>query len=139
MMRVSQRLDYALRALTLLAQQPPGTSVAAGELAGRLGLPQRFVEQQITALARADIVASRRGAGGGCALSRPAAEISVRDVVDVIEGSVLDVPHTSGSAVAEMWQTAADRLGDTLGEITLADLSTRQRELDETAADVYYI
>ena len=71
-MRVSQRLDYAVRALTALAQQPPGVYVAAGDIADGLGLQRRFVEQQFTGLARAGIVDCRRGAGGGCALLRPA-------------------------------------------------------------------
>jgi len=76
-MRVSQRLDYALRAIVLLAAQPPGDYVAAGDLADRLLMPRRFVEQQISVLTRAGIVESRRGSNGGAALSRPASEISV--------------------------------------------------------------
>ena len=77
-MRVSQRLDYALRALVLLALQPQGEYVAAGDLADRLGLPRRFVEQQVTALvARRDRARADAARAGGCALARPAAEITV--------------------------------------------------------------
>ena len=75
-MRVSQRLDYALRALVLLAEQPPGEFVASGDLADRLGMPRRFVEQQVTLLAREGIVECRRGASGGCALAREATEVT---------------------------------------------------------------
>ena len=59
-MRVPQRLDYALRALVLLALQPEGEYIAAGDLADHLGLPRRFVEQQVTAL-----VARRASCGAG--------------------------------------------------------------------------
>jgi Rrf2 family protein len=138
-MRVTQRLDYALRALVLLAAQPPGTHTAAGQLADDLGLPRRVVEQQISELARAGIVESRRGARGGCALARPADQITVRDVVDALQGVTLDVPHVSGSAVSEMWAGAAKAFSSHLGSVSIADLSVRQRALDAGAAPMYYI
>lgn len=139
MMRVSQRVDYALRALVLLAQEPEGARVASGELAQRLGLPRRFVEQQITELARARVVSSTRGASGGSALARPSAEVSVRDVVVALEGGVLDVPRTTGSAVAEMWRDAAERLALVLAGTSIADLAERQSEIDAEGAGFYYI
>jgi len=138
-MRVSQRLDYALRALVLLAMQPDGEHVAAGDLADRLNLPRRFVEQQVTALARAGVVECRRGASGGCALARPAADISVGDVVIALHGHVLDVPLQSGSAAAEVWQDAARSLERFLADVDLAAIALRQRELDALAAPMYYI
>ncbi len=138
-MRVSQRLDYALRTLVLLAQQPPEDFVAAGDLAERLRLPRRFVEQQITVLARADIVDCRRGAQGGCRLARPAASVSVRDVVIALHGDVLDVPRLADSATTEVWTGAADALGAYLEGVALAELAARQRELDAHASPMYYI
>ena len=65
-MRVPQRLDYALRALVALATLPPGSCARAGA-SPRLGLPSRFVEQQLTALVATGIVRSVRGPGGGFA------------------------------------------------------------------------
>lgn len=138
-MRVSQRLDYALRAAVLLAAQPPGSFVAAGDLADRLGLPRRFVEQQITALARAGVVECRRGAAGGCALARPADQVSARDVVLAVHGEVLDVPLQTDSAAAEAWQHAAAALEEHLSAVDLATLAARQRELDAAASPMYYI
>lgn len=138
-MRVSQRLDYTLRALVLLATRPVGEQVAAGDLADRLGLPRRFVEQQFTTLARAGVVTCKRGASGGCALARPPALISVRDVVIALEGDVIDVPHVNGSAAAEVWQHGAAVLGDHLATVDLESLAVRQRELDAQLAPMYYI
>ena len=138
-MRVSQRLDYTLRGLTALAEQEPGAQVPAGTIADRLGLPRRFVEQQFTALARAALVECRRGAGGGCQLSRPAEEITVGEIVRAVQGSALDVPRVSGSAVSEMWATVAVELDASLEDVTLAELAARQRELDAEAAPMYYI
>ncbi|HET6498153.1 MAG TPA: Rrf2 family transcriptional regulator [Coriobacteriia bacterium] len=139
MTRVSQRLDYALRALTAVAARPPEATVAAGEIADRLGLPRRFVEQQMTALAKAGLVTSRRGARGGCALARPASTITIADVVEALEGTVLDVPAVSDSAVSEMWASAAAGFREVLAGITLADLARRQRVIDSERAPMYHI
>lgn len=138
-MRVAQRLDYALRAAILLAEQPEGSWVVAGELAEHLQLPRRFVEQQVSALARGGVVACRRGAIGGCALSRPADEITVRDVVLALHGEVLDVPHQTASASAEVWKQASEALEGFLGSVTLAELAARQCELDASCGPMYYI
>lgn len=138
-MRVPQRLDYALRALVLLAEQPSDDVVAAGDLADRLGLPRRFVEQQISALSRAGIVACKRGASGGCSLAEPAEQISIADVVHAVQGDVLDVPKITGSASSEMWAEAQQALADFFSEVSLADLAKRQRELDARRMPMYYI
>ena len=138
-MRVPQRLDYALRALVLLALQPPDEYIAAGDLADHLALPRRFVEQQITALARSGIVRCRRGAAGGCALARPARDVTVLDVVQAVQGEVLDVPHVTGSAASALWGDAADQLSSFFGTVDLATLAQRQRDLDGAAATMYWI
>jgi Rrf2 family protein len=138
-MRVSQRLDYALRALTAIASLPEGTTMAAGEVADRLGLPRRFVEQQITLLAKNGLVVSQRGARGGCSLARSAAEITVAQVVEALQGSVLDVPSVTDSAVSEMWAAAAETLREMLDNTTVADLARRQREIDSRRVPMYHI
>jgi len=138
-MRVSQRVDYALRGLVALAQRPEGTSIAAGEIADRLSLPRRFLEQQFTALAQAGVVECRRGAGGGCSLARPADEVTAADVVRALEGGSLDVPRTSGTVVSDMWADIARSLDDALSEVTLADLASGQDSLDASQAAIYYI
>ncbi len=137
-MRVSQRLDYAVRTLVELARTD-GEPVAVGDLAEGMGLPRRFVEQQITALVKRGIVTSKRGAGGGCALARPAAEITVAEVAEAIQGAVLDVPHTSGSAVAQMWERTASALRASLASETIADLAARQDELARDSSAMYFI
>ncbi len=138
-MRVSQRLDYALRALTALAAVPVGEYVVAGDLADELGLPRRFLEQQLTSVAKRGLITCQRGAGGGCALARPASEISVAEIVRALQGDVLDVPRITGSAVSEMWAEAAARLESELEAVDLSSLSKRQAELDAVSSPMYYI
>lgn len=138
-MRVSQRLDYSVRLLVALARQPEGAFAGSGELADRLGLPRRFLELQVSTLKSAGLVRCRRGAGGGCALARDAVAVSVADIVRAVEGSVLDVPKTQGSATAEAWTSASTALEEELGSISLADLAARQAALDAETAPVYFI
>lgn len=138
-MRISQRLDYALRGLVALAQRPAGTAVAAGDIADSLSLPRRFLEQQFTALAQAGMLECRRGAGGGCSLSRSAEDITVAEVVRALEGAALDVPRTSGTVVSEMWGDVARALDRVLEGVTLAELVRGQDRLDASLAAVYYI
>ncbi len=137
-MRISQRLDHALRALAELALAPEGETVPARAIADALGLPRRFLEQQMTELARAGLVTCRRGTGGGCALARPAGDITLAEVVVAVEGTIIDVPATSGSAAAEAWKALAGVMGDHLAGTTLADVAARQRELRQRAP-MYYI
>lgn len=138
-MRVSQRLDYALQATVFLASLPPGEHIPAGTLAQRLSLPRRFVEQQVTALARAGIVHSRRGSSGGAALSRPASDITVLDVVEALEDVALDVPRQADSAVAQMWLGAAESVREYFGSVSIEQLYDRQREIQAAASPMYHI
>lgn len=138
-MRVPQRLDYALRGMTALAQAGPGACIAAGDVADSLGLPRRFVEQQFSTLSRSGLVDCRRGAGGGCSLGRDAASITVADIVRAVQGGIVDVPHVTGSAVSEMWSGVAATLEQALGATTLADLAARQAAVDSDTGAMYYI
>jgi Rrf2 family protein len=137
--RVTQRIAYTVRALVELAASGEGGPVPAGELADRLGLPRRFVEQQFGAVAKEGIVECRRGFNGGCMLGRPAEEITVGDVVRALQGEVLDVPRVTGSAVSDMWADVADDLATSLDGFTLAELARRQTALDRGAAATYSI
>ena len=138
-MRVSQRLDYSVRLLVALAARPAGEFAGAGDLADSLGMPRRFVELQATALAKAGLISCRRGTGGGCALARPADSITLVDVVEAVEGTLLDVPMRSDSASAETWAHVAATVRRELSGVTLAGLATRQHEIDAERTPMYFI
>src|ERR1022692_203811 len=89
-MRVSAKVDYALRALLELAAAPPGP-VKGERLAKAQDIPPKFLENILTELRHAEIVASQRGVDGGYRLAKPAAEISVADVVRALEGPIASV------------------------------------------------
>jgi DNA-binding IscR family transcriptional regulator len=59
-------------------------------------------------------------------------------VVKALQGDVLDIPRSSGSATVEFWETAARALEDRLQSVTLADLALRQAQLDAETAPMYF-
>jgi Rrf2 family protein len=90
MLKVSQRTEYAMRAMVELAtrrDREPTALVPARTLAEAQHIPLRFLEQQLGALHKAGLIESFRGAGGGCRLARDPADIRVAQVVDAIEGA----------------------------------------------------
>lgn len=127
-----------------LAVLERGVSVPAKQVAARQHIPQRFLEQQVTALRKAGLVNSRRGTGGGCALARPADTITVAEAVEALEGPLIDVPDDIGSSsgkrvVREVWVRAGADLRRTLSTTTIADLAERKKHLDESRSPMFYI
>ncbi len=89
-MRISKKGEYALRALAAMAREPKSWRIE--ELSARENIPIKFLEQILLTLRHAGIVASKRGVGGGCALSRPASEISVGEVIRILDGPLAPIP-----------------------------------------------
>ena len=91
-MKVSAKADYAVRAAAeLAAAQPSGALVRAETIATAQGIPQRFLENILSDLRHAGLVQSQRGAEGGHRLNRPAAEVSVADVIRAVDGPLAAV------------------------------------------------
>ena len=77
MLKISQKLEYAIRAMIELAvRRPSGELVPAREIAAAQQIPLRFLEQQLGALGRAGLIESFRGAGGGCRLDRKSTRLN---------------------------------------------------------------
>jgi Rrf2 family protein len=134
-MRVSAKVDYALRALAELAVSPPGP-VKAERLATAQGIPLKFLENILLELRRAEIVASQRGAEGGYQLAKPAGEVSLADVIRAVEGPIAtvrgsrpeDVAYTGPAAgLQEIWIELRASMRGVLEETSLADLVERSR------------
>jgi len=96
--RVTARGDYALRAVVELAASE-GHQLKLEELAGLQNLPPKYLETLLAELRRAGIVRAYRGSEGGYSLAKPAAEISVADVVRVVDGPLTDVRGERPEAV----------------------------------------
>ena len=91
-MRITAKADYAVRAAAeLAAAADDGVLVKGEQLARSQSIPQNFLENILTELRRAGIVRTRRGAEGGYQLARPAADITVADVLRAVEGPLAAV------------------------------------------------
>ena len=135
-MRVSAKVDYAVRAAIELA-------VAAGEgplkgerIATAQGIPPKFLENILLDLRHAGLVSSQRGAEGGYWLARPPGEITVADIIRAVEGPIASVRGVrpdeleyTGSAepLRDVWLELRTALRGVLEHVTLADLATRTR------------
>lgn len=138
MLRVSQKTEYALRAMVELALRHGTGLVPAREIAAAQGVPLRFLEQQLSLLHKAGLVESFRGAGGGCRLSRDPSEIRVAEVVDVMEGPFYPMfclepeDHTcfqdSHCGLQELWTDVHASVRAVFERTTMAHLAERHRQ-----------
>jgi Rrf2 family protein len=142
-MRVSAKTDYACVAmLELASSQHSGEPVRIREIAERHNIPQRFLVQILLQLKGAGLVASTRGASGGYQLARAPEEISLREVIEVIEGP-RDQPVASGAptspavqVLTHVWREAAAQEHELLSNLTFADLVERTQS---PTSGMYYI
>ena len=130
-MRVSAKADYAVRAAVELAVS--GEDPLTAEIvAQRQQIPVQFLQKIFHELRRAQLVSSQRGPDGGYRLARPAAEITVADVIRAVEGPLATVRgnppealHYAGAAapLQEVWIALRTNLRAVLEGVTLADLA----------------
>lgn len=85
-MRLSRESEYGLRALLFLAEQPADTVLPVFKIASASGLPRNFLAKIFQKLVQHGLVKSFRGATRGYALARPPTAISIREVLDALEG-----------------------------------------------------
>ena len=85
-MQLTKESEYALLGMAVLARRPVGTIVSLAEIASERDLPQTFLAKIFQKLARAGVLNASRGRGSGYALASPASEISMRDILEAVEG-----------------------------------------------------
>lgn len=87
-MRLSSMADYAVVIMSAAARHCGGARVSAGRLAEETGLPAPTVQKLVSRMTSAGLLRSSRGAGGGLRLARPAAAITLADIVEAVEGPI---------------------------------------------------
>ncbi|MEL1251853.1 SUF system Fe-S cluster assembly regulator [Aurantiacibacter gilvus] len=87
-MRLSNLADYAVVTMSAAARHCGGGRTSASELASETGLPVPTVQKLVSKLTAAGLLRSTRGAGGGLQLARPAAAISLADIIEAVEGPI---------------------------------------------------
>jgi Rrf2 family protein len=140
-MMFSTRAEYGVRVMAHLADRGHEEPVALGTIAEVEGLPLAYLEHLARRLREAELVTSRRGARGGYALARPAASITMAEVVSALEGRIAPIECITAGAGADgepvcarevttdrpcptklLWTRVQGAIVGTLEDITLSDL-----------------
>ena len=137
-LRLTQKSKYAVRALTELAIEDCSAPLGVYEIARRQRIPERFLEQIFGELRRADVLESRRGAHGGYRFSMPSEEVTVLDVVEILDGEVRPARCSAGGvcyiadaplcSTSQVWEEARVALEGVFGRYSIAQLAVGERE-----------
>jgi Rrf2 family protein len=130
MISITSKSPYALRALIELHRQGDSSPVPIAELARRGNIPVQFLEQLFATLRRAGLLRSQRGVKGGYSFARPAADVTVLDVVELLDGPV-------GHGASGVFADAAQAARNVLAEQTIADVA--DAEARAAGATMYHI
>ena len=128
-MRLSRRARYALCGIFDLAYNGAGEPVRVQTIGERQGIPFRFLEQIFQGLRKAGLVAGKRGPGGGYVLVRRPEEITLREVVEAVEGPLEDLGDSGTERWPEsphrpdfLWEDLSERMAGVLGAITVSEV-----------------
>jgi FeS assembly SUF system regulator len=134
-MRLSNLADYAVVTMSAAARHCGGAKANASTLARETGLPAPTVQKVVSKLSAAGLLRATRGAGGGLQLARPAAAITLADIVEAVEGPIaltaciegVDCSVEHDCAVRPHWPVVNAALRGALAGISLATLA-REKE-----------
>jgi Rrf2 family protein len=127
---ITSKSPYAVRALVELHRLGGAGPVPIAEVAARGQIPAQFLEQLFATLRRAGLLRSQRGVKGGYSLARPAGQITVLEVVELLEGGI-------GGEATGVFSRAADAVRDVLAATTIADVA--EEEARAAGAAMYHI
>lgn len=137
-MLVSTKGRYALRVMVDLAEHAADGRTPLRMIAERQGISEKYLENILSALVRADLLSGMRGKGGGYCLTRSARDISVGEVLRITEGSLAPVAclgsshlgcdHASSCRTVGVWRELDTLIGGYLDGVTLADLALSEED-----------
>ena len=133
MLVITTKSPYAVRALAELARRGDAVPVPIGDLARARDIPVQFLEGLFATLRRAGILQSQRGVKGGYSFARPPGEVTLLEVVDLLEGEL----GAEAAANGPIWTETADAARNVLAATTIADVA--EREARDSATPMYYI
>jgi Rrf2 family protein len=137
-LRLTKKSKYAVRALMELAIEECGSPLGVYEIARRQHIPERFLEQIFGDLRRAGILEGRRGAHGGFCFAVSPEEITVLDIVEILDGEVRPARCSAGGTcyiadaplctTSKIWDEARVALEGVFGRYTIADIADQERK-----------
>ncbi|MBV9363054.1 MAG: Rrf2 family transcriptional regulator [Solirubrobacterales bacterium] len=130
MISITTKSPYALSALVELHHHGDRGPVPIAELARRRDIPVQFLEQLFATLRRAEVLRSQRGVKGGYSFARPPGDITVLELVELLDGPV-------GSGASGVFAEAAGAARSVLAQSTIADVA--EAESRAAGAAMYHI
>lgn len=132
-MQITRAGDYAIRSMLYLSKKPSGLRVMSSEVAEAENIPVNFVRKILESLVKNGLVKSYRGAGGGFTLGQDAADISLLQVIEAVEGkfaineclSPKGCKNKSACPVTMIWQEVQDSVVNVLDRYSLADIANK--------------
>jgi len=149
-MKITYKGDYALKSiLDLSFHYGTGEVIPLSDISGRQNIPAKYLEQIMLVLKGAGYVNSRRGVGGGFSLAKPPQEITVGEIVRLIEGPIepiacgkrdydSDCGEEECCAFREVWLRVTDCVSAVIDRVTFADIMRRVQELREQQTGYLY-
>ncbi len=142
MLRINRRTDYAVRVMVSLAKRNEGERLSTRQIQEEMLVPHAFLQRIIADLSRRKLIHTYPGPSGGLQLARPASSISLRDIYEAIEGTLLisdclegpgECPLDRSCSVRPRWNRLQDMIVGELESITLDSLAQEAHELSERA------
>ena len=138
-MHISRAGEYGVLGLLHLVRQPAGQTVMIDAVSRDVAIPKSFLAKIFQDLAKAGILRSQRGAGGGFALARPADQITVLEIIEAIDGKIAlqrclsevpDCERRDSCALCSLFEQAQDRLKEVFSRTTLFELAAKQEAVN---------
>ena len=149
-MKLTYKGDYALKAILSLSRRGVGGPVVPlAEIAGEQDIPMKYLEQIMLVLKGAGYVASKRGVGGGFTLQKAPEDITVGEIVRLIEGPIepiacaarghdVDCGDADCCAFQEIWEKVSGATASIIDTVTFSQVMRRTEELKESHSDPMY-
>ncbi len=150
-MKLSSKTEYAILALLELGQRYDKGLVLSREVASSRDIPESFIERILLTLKNGGVIVSVRGANGGHCLARDPGKVSVREIIELFEGSLAPIDCVNerisslsaccsieaSCVLKDLWQKMYDSMLASIENTTIKDLVTQERSQKEGA--MYHI
>ena len=134
MLKINRQTDYAVRVVLALAKRGEGTRLSTADIQQEMLIPKALMMRIVAQLSRAGLVTTFPGREGGLSLPRPAAKITLKDVVQAFEGPILlsacldvknedDCPFQANCPVSPKWGRVQVAMMREMAAITFEDLA----------------
>lgn len=136
-MKISKKAEYALRSIVAIAKRPATRPVSIQELVAEEAIPVKFLEQILLSLKNGGLLISKRGVGGGYRLAKTPDQISVGQILTLIDGAFAPLPDINPQSGLSICFSELEKLvNDFLSTHSIADIISKEREDDAMAFDI---